>query len=304
MSLLSDIRDGAVNARSDIGELLRKCMVLAYRLDNEDFKKWVEYELNGYPQGSTVPDYRIFDVDSYGNFVGIGWSQLNNQPISLSQVDKKYRDFLSKHIFVDSASALSSLTEGKSGGEILSVSWPPELLAYYSGRIMKGWQCYRIWKQMPVYSITSILDNIRSRILAFILELDKEAPDIGEKPNVRFDSERVQQNFSTIIMGNVTNLATGCAQTVTFNTEITINQNDFDSLKRYLLANGVLDEDIEPLRSAIEEDPPFESQRELGNKVKTWISDMAEKAKNGARQIAPSVVINLLTQALLKYYGY
>jgi hypothetical protein len=302
MSLLGEIRDGAVNAKSDIGELLRKCMVLAYRLDNGDFKKWVEYELNGYLQGSVVPDYRKFNVNSYGNFVGFGWSKLNNQPIPLSQVDEKHKDFLSKHLFVDSASALSFLIEGKSGGERLSVSWPPDLIAYYSGRIMEDWQCYRVWKQIAAYSITSILDNIRSRVLAFVLELEKEVPDIGEELNARFDSERVQQNFNTIIMGDVTNLATGGAQTVTFNTDITINQNDFDSLKNYLLANGVLHEDIELLKSAIEEDPPVEKQGDLGNKVKAWISDMVEKAKNGAIQIAPTIATNLLTQALFKYY--
>ena len=62
MSLLREIQSAAVDANVDVTVVLRKCKVLAARLGNEDFKLWVENELNGYKSKDTLPEYRIFQV--------------------------------------------------------------------------------------------------------------------------------------------------------------------------------------------------------------------------------------------------
>ena len=50
MSLLREIQIDAINSNAKISDLLRKCQILAYRLGNEDFKNWISFELQGYPQ--------------------------------------------------------------------------------------------------------------------------------------------------------------------------------------------------------------------------------------------------------------
>jgi hypothetical protein len=69
--LLQEIRDGAVDSKTDITTVLRKCLVLAAKLRHEGFRKWVEQELNGY-QGDRddLPPYRVLHVESLGYFVG------------------------------------------------------------------------------------------------------------------------------------------------------------------------------------------------------------------------------------------
>ncbi len=47
MSLIGDIKTGILGA-SPISSVLRKAKVLAYQLKNQDFKEWVDFELNGY----------------------------------------------------------------------------------------------------------------------------------------------------------------------------------------------------------------------------------------------------------------
>ncbi|MBF0290686.1 MAG: hypothetical protein HQK86_00860 [Nitrospinae bacterium] len=47
MSLLRDIQTAAVAPDTDVATLLRKCKILAVRLGNDDFKAWVDHELNG-----------------------------------------------------------------------------------------------------------------------------------------------------------------------------------------------------------------------------------------------------------------
>lgn len=42
------------------------CKLLAARISHQAFGEWVDHELNGYPNVSGLPDYRIIRVDSYG----------------------------------------------------------------------------------------------------------------------------------------------------------------------------------------------------------------------------------------------
>ena len=72
MSLLQEIQNDVTNSNVSISNLLRKCKILAYKLGNEDFKAWVEYELNGYPKDQQfLPNYRILkNVYSKGHFSG------------------------------------------------------------------------------------------------------------------------------------------------------------------------------------------------------------------------------------------
>jgi hypothetical protein len=55
MSLLQDIQDAAVDAAVPISTLLRKCAVLAARLDNDELRAWVAKELNRYEKAEDVP---------------------------------------------------------------------------------------------------------------------------------------------------------------------------------------------------------------------------------------------------------
>jgi hypothetical protein len=50
MTLLEQIQNEAVDGTSDLATALRKCLILAARLKNQEFTEWVNHELNGYPE--------------------------------------------------------------------------------------------------------------------------------------------------------------------------------------------------------------------------------------------------------------
>jgi hypothetical protein len=62
MSLLREIQEDAIDSGVSIEDLLRKCMLLAARLGNEEFKKWINQELNGYSTKEELPKYRIINT--------------------------------------------------------------------------------------------------------------------------------------------------------------------------------------------------------------------------------------------------
>jgi len=308
MSLLRDIRADAINANVDISVVLRKCKVLAARLGNEEFKQWVEYELNGYTAKEDVPDYRILRVDSYGHFAGIAGSGMNNAPIPPSVIkglSKEWKDFITTHYFMDSISYYTSLMKGQSGDEPLKVPWPADLIAYVGNNVYQYMNCVSAWKLISSASIASIIDTVRNKVLSFVLEIEAEAPDAGEAPpdTKPISEERVAQVFQTVVMGNVTNLAAGNGA-IAQSTDIKVVQNDLDSLRQYLSSVGIGEPDLKKLDKAIKEDAESSVKDELGNKVRTWIGKMVSKSGSTAWNVATSVATQLLIQALSKYYGF
>jgi len=91
MSLLREIQEAAIDSTIELSTLLRKCKVLAARLGNAKFKKWVDQELNGYKSKDGVPDYRRLHVTSKGNFFGAFGSALREAPIPLTSIPKDFR---------------------------------------------------------------------------------------------------------------------------------------------------------------------------------------------------------------------
>lgn len=94
MSLLWEIQGAALDSNVDITDLLRKCMVLAARLKNKEFKEWVSHELKGYKEDGDLPDYRCIDVASYGDFFDIfGNGPYKNYPIPTLPLSDEFRKY-------------------------------------------------------------------------------------------------------------------------------------------------------------------------------------------------------------------
>ena len=307
MSLLQEIQSDAVDANVDISVVLRKCKVLAARLGNEEFKLWVERELNGYTSKEDLPEYRILRVESHGNFIGIAW-KANDVPIAPSIIPEEYRDIVTMVYFMDAISYYQSLlqtTDKKDSGNILSNPWPADLVRLVGSEIYENMHCVNAWKVVPKSSVAALLDTVRNRVLSFVLEIEAEAPDAGEAPpNTKpIPDERINQVFNTYIQGNVTSLTAG-SQTITQTTEITIIKDDLDSLKQYLKSLGISEPDLKELDQAIQEDAQSGVKGNLGSKVKVWLGKMISKAGSSAWNVATSIAANLLIKALSKYYGF
>ena len=93
MSLLREIQDATVDGNTSLDVVLRKCMILASRLDHAPFKKWVEDELNGYSEEATLPDYRHIDgLTSMGTFAGPMGRVMNNVPPPTAPIPSEVRE--------------------------------------------------------------------------------------------------------------------------------------------------------------------------------------------------------------------
>lgn len=210
MSLLRQIQDAAIDSSVDLPTLLRKCKVLAARLGNEDFKRWIDNELSGYDKKEDLPEYRILNVNSKGHFGGPFGSGLRNADIPLMCLPEDFRESLGHSYMMQPVAAMaSSVASGKSG--TLQEPWNPDLVAHFGNRIYERMVCMQAWKVIPASAIVAALDTVRTRVLNFVLEIEAQNPAAGEamsneKP---VPQETVQHIFNTYITGDVQNLSSG-----------------------------------------------------------------------------------------------
>lgn len=209
MSLLRDIQNDAVNSSVKVSDLLRKCKILAYRLGNEDFKKWVDSELNGYNSTELLPDYRILKVTSKGNFEGAWGNSYQNADMPIFCLPEDMREDLSKAKFDKPIATLESLCTGNEG--ILTQNWNPIILAKYGSTMYQDLHCMQAWKIIPVPSVIGIIDTVKTKILHFVLEIEMINKDAGELEinSNSIPQEKLSQIFNINISGNVQNLASG-----------------------------------------------------------------------------------------------
>jgi AbiTii len=266
MSFLKDIQDAAIDANADVIVLLRKCKVLAARLGNSDFKNWVEHELNGYPSKDELPEYRILEVQSYGNFSGSFGSGYKNIPIPPRFLSKEWRDLASIAYLTESISAYNALLS-HDDGTIMS-QWPADLLPEV--KVFEDTVCYAAWRNIPRNSIVSLIDTIKNKILDFVLKIEEIAPKAGDglRDSKTPSQEEVKQVFNISIMGNVGNLATGSSD-FSQDQHIEVSKGDMDSLKKYLSSKGVANADISSLEKALEVDPLQKSPDTFGTETAT-----------------------------------
>ena len=301
MTLLEDIQNSAVDAKSDLATLLRKCKLLAARLGSQPLEDWLVWESNGYPDNVEVPEYRVWSLQVKGHFSGAFGSGWRNLPIPLALIPEKARKSYERYECRLSIANVESALASTKGG-IIQVS-TQDLAVALGTKVYEDQNCLQSWAEFSTTNFVELVNTVRNRILDFSLALWKEEPLAGETkgtPAHGFGPSKVTQIFNTTVYGGSANLV-GSAYDSSLSFHILTN--DFTSLENVLRENGIKTEDIAGLHTAIDSDQPPDSPQSFGPKVSSWIATMAEKAANGTWKIGLGVAGSLLAKAIAKYYG-
>lgn len=212
MSLLRAIQSDAIDSKTNLASLLRKCKVLAAKLGSAEFGTWVDNELNGYKLDDNLPEYRILEnLHSKGNFAGPFGSGHRNADIPLMTIPEEFREPVSRAYIILPVASIERLIEDSDGKSSAQEPWHPDFVAFVSTQIYQGMNCMQAWKVIPIPNLIAILDEIRNRVLSFVLEIEAEDPKAGEAEinSNPVPQEKIQQIFHTYIAGDVQNVSTG-----------------------------------------------------------------------------------------------
>jgi len=301
-NLLREIQNEAVDGDSDLPSLLRKCRILAQRLGNESLKNWVVSELDGYPPGADLPDYRIYNRPVIiGHYLGPMGSSLSNVQIPESAIDEQFREGVLPVRFYQSVSELEVQSGASENGSI-QIAMPPEyagIIRYQS--VAAHLQLAQFFKVIHVSVVEGILDTVRNRILNFTLELEEFASSTGDPlRSLKEEHPReIQQVFNTTVLGDVGNLNQGgdhVSQTSN------VQKGDLEDIGRKFTEVGLSPVEVAEFQEALSSESP-NSDGTFGQRVSGQFGKAIQKAGGGLLKISSAVASNLLAHWIKGYYG-
>ncbi|EIY2647963.1 hypothetical protein MMK76_003338, partial [Klebsiella aerogenes] len=219
--------------------------------------------------------------------------------------DDEYEDVSKSRVRV-SISQIEHLVINARDKTSLIQSIPLEI-AYskYCKFLESDYEITSCYKDISVHYFTSILTQVRSRLLDFVLELSDQVAAIPGTTSMEEKLKEVDSSslFNQTIFGDntVINLGDNNSLIVTNNAA----KNDFPALKKQLLDNGFEKEDVEELEVAIKTDGPIAGKKaQYGSAVGTWLANVISKAANTSIGISVAAATEVATKALKRYYGF
>lgn len=175
MSLLRDIQNELANSGTDVTNVLRKCKILAARLGSQEFSRWIDWELNGYPESQPTPEYRKLPCCYYANFMNLAWRR-DRVAIPSTVAPEEYRERFEYIEFRDGVAKAMTFIQKGSGAMIQR----PELIGAIQEAFSGKMHCYAVWTEMSNGDFEQMISAIKNRILDFVLQIEAEDPDAGE----------------------------------------------------------------------------------------------------------------------------
>lgn len=298
MTLLTALIDGA-SGDTAVTTLLRKVKVVASRAEVPALDDWVDHELDGYPPGVELPEYRgPFEAEVLGIFSGPFGSGLQNAPIPSVGFPKDYRDGpLFNITYTQSIAQIQELAAGEGS---LQAPWPANAIALTNSLMAQGkvslyndMGLQQAWRVVSRSQIVAIVDTVRTRILDLALTMERDNPQAGESGGPALTPE-AKQTIVTNIFGGTPNVAVASSD---FSQSVAIAKGDADSLSSQLSAIGLPREEIEALWGAIEADGGLQVA-EVGENTSSWLTRLMIRSQELGLGTAGGVIANLICQYL------
>lgn len=197
--IVLDLQQEALSGNGDILSLLRKAYLIARKLDLNDFKEWVNSELNGYNKSKEVPQYRKLQGSVVAFNPYRGWI-----PVMFETHEEDFSSY-------DARDSIANLLDvyNKSGNKSVIVDFPNKLNAYLNEYGSAPFQTkYRL--EISSNQLFNIMESVRTSILEWSITLEEngivgEGVQFSESEKKIATTNPVINNYVTNIFGNVSN---------------------------------------------------------------------------------------------------
>jgi hypothetical protein len=191
-SLVLELQRDALDKSVGATDLLRKALVVARKLKVTDLVEWLTDELNGYPEGKEVPEYRKLRGELKVHNPYHGW-------IPLMIRDASQAELLSRRGTSQAISELDRMANGD--GELVYARLPRNI----EQSLMKGMEVPL--EPAVILSKTQIhglVDRVRNTVLDWALGLEEQGI-MGNGMSFSPEEQRQAGNF-TFNVGSLANL--------------------------------------------------------------------------------------------------
>jgi hypothetical protein len=163
-SVVIELQQEALNSSQRASDLLRKALVVARKLEIEEFEEWIDCELNGYRGQKEIPDYRIVTGKLQVFNPYRGWIPLNiTDPQVARELAEQPLDLRIKQIEIE--------VEASKVDNPIRMGFRPEFDARLRGLMEMPWQ---ISLAVSSSELNGILDAVRNIMLNWSLKLERD----------------------------------------------------------------------------------------------------------------------------------
>ncbi|MEN9358727.1 MAG: hypothetical protein RL095_262 [Verrucomicrobiota bacterium] len=206
-TLLQQIQTAAVDPKIDISSLLRLCLILAYKLNHDKFKDWVNSELDGYRDKENIPEYRKFRTLVLGHFIG-RFQSLKDVQLPELNVPEDLRDIFFCCDLGEGISEIDNLIKSCKAG-VVNTAIPQDFINLIEDNFYNNMKLVGVKKLIPESRLVKIIDTIKTKIILFTLEIESQCSDFEMIKTNTSQMNIVNHIYKTVIMGDVENMAAG-----------------------------------------------------------------------------------------------
>jgi hypothetical protein len=153
----------------------------------EELQEWVEHELNGYPTGAELPDYRKLKSMVRGTIMEgtvMSHSKHVGAVVPLHNVEPPIRDFLTTFEWRGAVAEIEDVIACAAGPQV-TLALEDEVRRYIGAK--QGIGLVSAQRALSRPAFVALLDTIRTRVLQFALKLERKHPSAAESDRVLSD---------------------------------------------------------------------------------------------------------------------
>ncbi len=254
-----------------LNQALTRAKLIAYEINNEDFKNWISKELNGYDKDDKLPDYRIIPCDIFAVLEAYG--NRKTTPLDLTEIDK---DLNGQLYNMKAQQSISTLEDGlKDTDEPYGYEDLPIQVVQLVREMCNNKFIVAVKRRIQLSQASHIINLTKQKLLDTLLELNSAFPDLQDNYNkTKENDEKASTIINNHIYGDNANSNIGLGENLTQSISSNYSKK-VEQILSDLQKIGVPKEDIAEVKEIVEKET---DKINLGKKLMSWVGKMSSKA--------------------------
>jgi len=276
-------------------EGLSRAKIIAFEINNSDFKNWINYELNGYKL-ENIPNHRILKCEIVAD-IQSPFHGSQTIPFDLSNWDTELKGMIYKMNVLQSIPTIEAnikIVKDKIN-RFLFEHLPIELVETFKKLTTHGDDIIAIKRKIQVSQVMHILEITKQKLVDTLLELNQSFPNLED------DFENTKENIEvtkTIINNNIYGNTENSNINFGNNTKQTLNtkkDKEIQSFLEYLKEINLKEDEITEVATIIETN---KNDKNFSTKMLNWLGKLATKAVEKGIELNIPMILEKVQQII------
>lgn len=271
---------------------LSRAKLIAFEIQNSDFKNWIVSELNGYQDENNLPDYRIISCDTFATMQT--YNQKRTLPIDLTEIDK---DLDGKIYNMRVRQSIANIEKAvvDAGKEQFGYDEFPQAVVANVRELFNNKFIVTVKRRVQFSQYSHILNLTKQKLIDMLLDLNANFPNLEDNfKNNEENKHKAQTIITNHIYGENANANIATGNNVSQKIKIG-NEQKISELVAELKRIGIPKEEIAQVVEIVNTEP---DKKQLGKKLMTWLGNMTTKAVEKGIDLQLPVLIEKISDLL------